>query len=137
MVLVDQLAGPRQPVVEVFLVGHGVLVLGRAVKAGETRVFHVRIELHPIAEEPPVLGPVRRKAEDEPLAANRLGKLADNVAFRAHLRGVPVRKPTVVHGESVVVLGHGNDKLRARLAEQFRPMPGSNFSALNWGMKSL
>ena len=62
-----------------------------------------------------------RKAEEQPLFAHSRGQIADHVALRAHFDGGPVRQAGVVHGEAVVMLGHGNDVARAGFLEKLRP----------------
>ena len=93
---------------------------------------------HAAVVEPPVLGAMRRSPEVQALLANGLCQLADDVALGAHLGRAPIGEAAVVHGETVVMLGHRHDDTSLPLCGTVPPIAlASNFSALNRGMKFL
>jgi hypothetical protein len=130
VVVVHQLRGAGQPVVEELLIGRRELLLGAVavdrgpVERSEAGIAHVGVELHALVEEPPVLRAVRGDAEDETLATDGLGQLADHVATGPPLERAPLREGVVVHREAVVVLGHRHHVARARGPEERGPAPG-------------
>ncbi len=119
LVLVDELGGTREPVVEELLARRGLPLLGPlavgggGIEAGVAGIPDVGIELHALSKEPPMLDAVRGEAEDQPFGPRGLGQLAHHVALRPHLGRAPVRERRVVHGEAVVVLGYGHDVAEA------------------------
>ena len=149
MVLVDELSGAGEPVVEEGLVwrepelevggvglgcvtGEGVErfagpgeghVGGRAVELGGEGGFvsDVGGEGAAAAVPPPVLGGVGGDAEVEATGAGGGGELADDVAVGAHKGGVPGGHVRGVHGEAVAVLGDGNDVAGTGLLEEVEP----------------
>ena len=113
MVLVHNLAGARQPIVQVGLVGLILIGLCRAIKTRIARIVDVGVEGPAAVVEPPVLGAVRGRAEMQSLFAHRHGEFAHHVALRAHFRGAPFRQIGGVHGEAIVMLRHRHDVLRS------------------------
>ena len=68
-----------------------------------------------------VLGAMRAEPEVQAFGAHGFGEFAERVALRAHLYDGPVGQAGVVHREAVVMLGDGNDVLRAGVLEELRP----------------
>ena len=119
LVLVDDLVGAGEPVVEELLAGRCV---GRMRLAVESEVLGLGgVERVIVNVVPPVLRPVRGGSEIEPLLAKGLAQFADHVTLRAHLHRRPIAETAVIHGEPVVVLSHRDDVLRSGLLEQLGP----------------
>ena len=76
------------------------------------------------AEVDPAARAAADDAEDQSLAADGPGQLADHVAPGSPLDRAPLREGVVVHREAVVVLGHWHHVAGTRRLEQGRPAPG-------------
>src|SRR5436305_14013220 len=64
---------------------------------------------------------MRGSTEMESALTGCSGKLSDDVALRPHLGRTPVSEPAIVHGESVVVFGYGDDVLGTGLLKEISP----------------
>ena len=71
-----------------------------------------------------MLGAVRAESEMQALRAHGGGEFGQRVALRPHLYDGPIGEVRVVHRESIVMLGHRNDVLRAGSLEELRPFGG-------------
>ena len=130
LIFIHELAAAGQPVLEERGIGPRLHILavavvrqrdGRAVEIGVGRVLHIRVEVAAAIKEPPVLGAMAGDAEHHALLPGCLGQFADDIALRPHLGRRPVAQRAVVHREPVVVLGDGDDELRAGPPEQIGP----------------
>jgi hypothetical protein len=64
-----------------------------------------------------VLGTVRGNREDQAFFADRIGKFADQVSFRAHFNRSPIRVTAIVHGKAVMMFGDRHDKAGSGFTE--------------------
>src|SRR3546814_18618451 len=85
------------------------------------RIVDVRIERAAHIIPPRMFGAVRRQAEMHALGMRRLGDLADHVALRPHVGGVPDGTVRIVHREAVALLGDRAAVFRAGVGEEFTP----------------
>ena len=110
---------------------------GGAVEAGELRVVDVGIESAAEAIPPPVLGAMRGDAEVEATGASGGGEFANDIAMRAHLRGVPCGELRVVHGEAVSVFSDGDDVASSGAGEEIEPLVSVEVLSLEHGDEVL
>ena len=64
VIVLDELDGPGEPVLEERLRRSDLLALRGAVEVGELGITDIGVELHAAVEEPPVLGAMARRAGD-------------------------------------------------------------------------
>ena len=108
--------------------GHIVVVVHISRQAASVksngRILHIGGKLHASVEEPGILGAMGGDAEHQALLLDGSLQQTDDVLVGSHVYGVPRVQVAVVHGESIVMLGHGDDILRSCLAEKLRPLVG-------------
>jgi hypothetical protein len=80
---------------------------------------------------------MRGDAEVEAAGASGGGEFANDIAMRAHLRGVPCGELRVVHGEAVAVFGDGDDVASSGAGEEIDPLVGVEVLGLEHGDEVL
>ena len=131
LVAVDDLAGAAYPVDQKFFAGIWfgkkillirLLLFGGPVEiAAGKRLLDIAVEVLSVSHKPVVLGAVGGGGEGHAVGLDGFFQLAEDIPFRSHFGGVVMRKETLVHLESVVVLCHRDDISGACVCKGFCP----------------